>query len=196
MLHHTMQNHLARHVKALAAQPTGSLWDYVPEPRLHSVRSSINDIPGTCNVYGPCPCTQQANSDVIDPANEGRGEVELTLRCLGCGRFMHEDDVYPCMDCHETPFHLECLETHYERAHPRLQQADKEKERAEEGEILQQEADDAHSQWVDQMANLSKIATPLSHRIIGAAVALVSVVLAAESFWSSVGADAPLPLLQ
>ena len=160
------------------------------------VQSSINVTSSTCNVHGPGPCTQQEGSDDIDQVNKDRGEVELALRCLGCGRFMHEEDVYPCMDCHKMPFHLECLETHYERAHPRLQPAEKQKKRTEEEEILRQEADDAHSQWVDQMANLSEIATPISHRIIGAAVAFVSVVLASESFWSPVGADAPMPLLQ
>ena len=66
----------------------------------------------------------------------------------------------------------------------------------EEGEVLKQEADDACSQWVDQMTNLSKIAMPLGRRITSIVVALISVALAVEPFWSSAAADAPVPLLQ
>ena len=109
---------------------------------------------------------------------------------------MHRDDVYPCMDCFATPFHAACLELHYEREHPLPQQAHKQEEKTEEEEILQQEADDARSQWVDQMTNLSKIAMPLGRRITSIMVALVSVALAVESFWSPTAADAPVPLLQ
>ena len=103
------------------------------------------------------------------------------------------------MDCHATPFHLECLEPHYEQAHPRPQQAHKEKEKAEEEEILQQEADDARSQWVNHMTNLSRFAMPFgrrSFRIASIAVALVSVGLSAEPFWATTAADVPVPLLQ
>ena len=142
MFYHTMKDHLVRHVDALTARPTGSLWDYVPEPRLHVAQPLINDARVgvgqpefateacfVCNVFGPCPCTQAVNTGVVDPeedtmkANEDRGNAEAALRCLGCGRFMHRDDVYGCMDCPATPFHLECLEPHYEQAHPRPQQA-------------------------------------------------------------------------
>ena len=79
---------------------------------------------------------------------------------------------------------------------PRLQEAQEEKEQEEEEEILQREADDARSQWVDQMTNLSKIAMPFSRRITIYVVALVSVALAVESFWSPAAADSLLPLLQ
>ncbi len=109
---------------------------------------------------------------------------------------MHRDDTYPCMDCHAAPFHLECLKSHYDRCTARPQQAHKEKKKAEEEEILQQEADDARSQWVDQMTNLSKIAMPLGRKITSLVVALVSVALAVEPFWSSAAAEAPVPLLQ
>ena len=34
---------LARHVDALVVRPTGSLWDYVPEPRRQTARPLIND---------------------------------------------------------------------------------------------------------------------------------------------------------
>ena len=183
MFYHTMKDHLVRHVDALTARPTGSLWDYVPEPRLHAAQPLIND-------------AQPANTGGVDPADEGWGDAEDVLRCLGCERIMHRDDVYPCMDCHAIPFHLECLELHCDQAHSRPQQADKEKEKAEEEEILQQEADDARSQWVDQMTNLSKIAMPLGRRITSIVVALVSVALSVEPFWSSAAADAPVPLLQ
>ena len=100
------------------------------------------------------------------------------------------------MDCHATPFHLECLESHYDQCTSRPQQAHEEKKKAEEEEILQQEADDACSQWVDQMTNLSKIAMPLGRRIASIVVALVSVAFAVEPFWSSTAADTPVPLLQ
>ena len=109
---------------------------------------------------------------------------------------MHRDDVYPCMDCHASPFHLECLELHYDRCPARPQQAHKDKEKAEEKEILQEEADDARSQWVDQMATLSKITMPLSRRITSIVIALVSVALAVDPFWSPATADTPVSLLQ
>ena len=125
MFYHTMEDHLVRHVDALTARPTGSLWDYVPEPRLHTAQPLIND-------------AQPANTGVVDPANEGCGDAEDALRCLGCGRFMHrDDDVYPCMKCHATPFHFECLEPHCQQAHSRPQQVPKENERTKEEEILQ-----------------------------------------------------------
>ena len=109
---------------------------------------------------------------------------------------MYRICVYVCADCQATPFHLECLDKHCDHAHPRPRQELKEKEDAEEEEILQQEADDARSQWVNQMTNLSKIAMPLGRRITSIVVALVSVALAVEPFWSSAAADAPVPLLQ
>ena len=182
MFYHTMKDHLDRHVEALSPRPTGSLWDYVPEPRLHIARPLIND-------------AQPANEGVVDPDNEGFGEAAETIRCLGCGRFMHDHDVYPCLYCHATPFHLECLETHYEKTHPKPQEA-KKKEEAEEEEILQQEADEACSRWVDQMSNLANSAMPLGRKIASIVVALTSVWLACEPFWSPGAADAPVPLLQ
>ena len=104
---------------------------------------------------------------------------------------MHRDDVYPCMSCHATPFHLGCLEPHYEKAHPRPQHHIHLEE-----EILQEESDEARSQWVDQMTNLSNSAMPLGRKITSTMVALVSVGLAVGPFWSSVDADAPASLLQ
>ena len=111
------------------------------------------------------------------------------------GSFMHGDDVYPCMECQATPFHLECLEPHYQRAHPRPQEVPEKDVKAEE-EILQREADDARAQWVKQMTNLSKIAMPRGRKIAGIAAAIVSVVLAVEPFWSTAAAHAPVSLLQ
>ena len=183
MLYHTMKDHLTRHVDALTARPIGSLWDYVPEPRLHIAQPLIND-------------AQPANAGVVDPADEVEWFAEDALRCRGCERFMYRDDAYPCMDCHAAPFHLECLESHYDRCTARPRQAHKEKEKAEEEEILQQEADDACAQWVNQMTNLSKIAMPLGRRITSVVVALISVALAVEPFCSPAAADAPVPLLQ
>ena len=108
------------------------------------------------------------------------------------------------MNCHGTPFHLECLETHYEQAHPRPRRAGKErttvgkdKKVAEEEErILQREADDARSQWVNHTTNLSKIATPLSRKVTGVAIALAAVALVVEPLGPSITADAPMPLLK
>ena len=193
MFYHTMKDHLVRHVDALTARPTGSLWDYVPEPCLQTAPPLIND---ASIGMGNSDFEQQASSDVVDSANEDRDEAADTFRCLGCGQFMHSDEVYLCVDCPACPFHLLCLELHCSQAHPRPQEAYKEKEKAEEKEILQREADDAHSQWVDQMTNLSKIAMPSSRRITSYVVALVSVALAVGSFWSPAVADSPLPLLQ
>ena len=109
---------------------------------------------------------------------------------------MHHYDVRTCLHCLATPFHIECLESHYDQVHPEPQQARKEKEKAEEEEILQQEADDACAQWVDQMTNLSKIAMPLGRRITSVVVALISVALAVEPFWSPTVDDVPVSLLQ
>ena len=79
---------------------------------------------------------------------------------------------------------------------PRLQEAQEEKEQEEEEEVLQREADDARSQWADQMTNSSKIAMPPSRRITSCVVAFPSLALAVESFWTPAAADSPLPLLQ
>ena len=105
------------------------------------------------------------------------------------------DEVYPCMACQATPFHMECLELHYQRAHPRSHDVQDKEAKAEE-EILQQEADDARAQWVKQMTNLSKIAMPRGRKIAGIVAALVSVVLAVEPFWSTAAAHVPVSLLQ
>ena len=109
---------------------------------------------------------------------------------------MHHFDVRTCLHCLATPFHIGCLESHYAQAHPEPQEARKEKEKAEEEEILQQEADEACSQWVDQMTNLANSAMPLGRKIASIVVALTSVWLAFEPFWSPAAADAPVPLLQ
>ena len=66
----------------------------------------------------------------------------------------------------------------------------------EEEKILQREADDARSQWTDQMAKLSKTTMPLSRKVTSMVVALISVALAIEPFWSTAAADAPTSLLQ
>ena len=34
MLYHTVRDHLARHGQVVSVRPTGSFWDYIPEPRL------------------------------------------------------------------------------------------------------------------------------------------------------------------
>ena len=192
MFYHTMKDHLVRHVEAMTARPTGSLWDYVPEPRLQTTPPLINDASIGMN---HSDFEQQASSDVVDSANEDRDEAADTFQCLGCGE--HIDIAYLCLDCSACPFHLLCLELHCSQAHSRPQEAYKEKEKAEEEkEILQREADDAHSQWVDQMTNLSKIAMPSSRRITSYVVALISVALAVEPFWSSAAAEEPMPSLQ
>ena len=69
------------------------------------------------------------------------------------------------------------------------------KEKNEE-EILQQESDEARSQWVDQMTNISKSAMPRGRKITSILVALVSVGLAVGPFWSPDAADVPVLLLQ
>ena len=184
MFYHTTKDHLARHVEALSVRPTGSLWDYVPEPRLHAAQPQAND-------------AHAMNAGADDPADEGyftadEGDnADGVFRCLGCEKFMHQDEAYSCMECQATPFHIECLELHYDREHPRAQLPDKEKAQAEEEAILQQEAEEASAQWVDQMANLSKIVMPFNRKLASAVIALVSVGLAFEPFWSPTAADAP-----
>lgn len=34
MLYHTVKDHLGRHCQIVSVRPTGSIWDYIPEPRL------------------------------------------------------------------------------------------------------------------------------------------------------------------
>ena len=148
MLYHTMKDHLTRHVDALTARPTGSLWDYVPEPRLPTARQLIDD-------------ARSANSGVDDPADDGHDEA---------------------MD--------------YDHAHPEPRQVPKERKKSEEETILHQEANEACSQWVDQMTNLSKSAMPLGFKIASVVVALISVGLVAEPFWSPAAVDVPVSLLQ
>ena len=110
---------------------------------------------------------------------------------------MHYDNAYTCEDCQAAPFHFRCLKSHYDLCTARSQQVPGGKKKAEkEEEILQQEADDARVQWVDQMTNLSNIAMPLSRRIASIVVALISVALAVEPFWSPAAVDVPVPLLQ
>ena len=99
------------------------------------------------------------------------------------------------MECQATPFHLECLEPHYQKAHPRSKEVHEDDVKAEE-EILRKEADDARAQWVKQMTNLSKIAMPRGRKIAGIVAALVSVTMAVEPFWSTAAAHAPVSLLQ
>ena len=183
MLYHTMKDHLIRHVEVLTTRPTGSIWDYIPEPRLHDAQPPNND-------------AQPGDADFVNPEDMVERDPEGRIRCHGCGRFMHRDDVYPCMDCHMSPFHLECLEPHYDQCPARPQRAHKEKEKAEEKEILQEEAEDARSQWAYQMAKLSEITMPLSRKIASIAIALVSVALAVDPFWSPATANTPVSLLK
>ena len=98
--------------------------------------------------------------------------------------------------CFSGPFHMGCLDSHCNRQHPQPKEVYEKEDKADEERILQQEAEDARSQWVEQMTNLSKIATPLSRKITSMVVALVSVALAFEPLWSTVVADAPVLLLQ
>ena len=98
--------------------------------------------------------------------------------------------------CHAYPFHEECLEVHYARAHPRPQPAREKESKVKEEEVLQQESDEARAQWVRQMTNVSQCATPLGRKITGIAIGLVSLGLAVGPSWSPAAADAPVPLLQ
>jgi len=176
MLYRTTKDHLNRHVEALTAQPTNSLWDYVPEPRLHSAQPLINDArirmrnPDfaleacfTCNVFGPCLCTQQTSSGDVNSSDE---------------------------DCENV------AGSYYYRAHPQPPEAQKNKEDAEDDELLERDADDARSQWVEQMTNLTKIAMPLGRKITSTIIALIAVAFAVEPCWSSASTDVPGSLLQ
>ena len=191
MFYYTMKDHLVRHVDALTARPTGSLWDYVPEPRLQTTPPLIND---ASIGMSDSDFNQQESSDVVDSINEDREEASDTFQCLGCGE--HIDIAYLCLDCSACPFHLRCLELHCSQTHSRPHVV-KDKEKAEEEkEILQGEADAARSQWVDQMDKVSKTAMPLSYRIVNTVVVLVAVGLVVEPYWSPAAADVPVPLLQ
>ena len=118
------------------------------------------------------------------------------MRCLGCGKFIHRDDSYSCMECFVDPWHLGCLEYHYRRDHPRPQQANNDNEKTEEEDVLEKEAEDARAQWVDQMTSLSKMTVPLGRKIVSTAAAIVSVALVLEQVWLSDAADSPMSLLQ
>ena len=65
-----------------------------------------------------------------------------------------------------------------------------------EQEFLHQENEEARTQWVDHVTNLSKCATPLRRKATSIVVALVSVGLAVGSFWSPTAADVSVSLLQ
>ena len=43
------------------------------------------------------------------------GPKRHTLRCRDCGEYMAMIDAFPCMRCFLTPFHMECLESHYSK---------------------------------------------------------------------------------
>ena len=198
MLYRTVKAHLNCHVEALSPRPTGSLWDYVPEPRLPDVTQPLpNDIcAGRVQPNAPDTGTVEEEED-IQTDEEKCDDAKATLKCLGCGRFMHKDDVYPCMyaGCRASPFHLECIELHYERAHP-LPQQKAECEGPNEEDVLTRESVEARSQWVDQMTNLSKISMPLGRKLVSAAVVLVSMGLAVGPFWSPAVVDTHVSFLQ
>ena len=65
MFYHTMKDHLVRHVGVFTDRPTGSLWDYIPEPRPHAAQPLINN---------------EVNPGIVDPINEVRGEAEAHPR--------------------------------------------------------------------------------------------------------------------
>ena len=97
--------------------------------------------------------------------------------------------------CHATPFHFECIEVHYERAHPRSQQ-EAEWEGQKEGYILSQESVEARTQWVDQMMKIKRSPMPFRRKLISFAVAFASVVFVVGPSWSPAAVGTPVPLLQ
>ena len=79
MFYHTTKDHLARHVEALSVRPTGSLWDYVPEPRLHAAQPQAND-------------AHAMNAGADDPADEGyftADEGDNAVLCEECSQGQH-----------------------------------------------------------------------------------------------------------
>ena len=80
-------------------------------------------------------------------------------------------------------FHLECLEGHYHRAHPRAQRK-LISEVPDEERVLAQESAVARTQMMDHVANFTKKSMPLGRKCASIAVALVSMGLAVGSFWS------------
>ena len=97
--------------------------------------------------------------------------------------------------CHATPFHLECIELHYERAHP-LPQREAEWKGSKEEDVLTQESVEARSQWVDRMTNISGTPMPLGRKLVSAAVVLVSMGWVVGPFWSPAVADTYVSFLQ
>ena len=91
MFYYTAKDHLVRHVDALSAQPTGSLWDYVPEPRLHAAQLLIND--ARVGMGHPNTGVVEPEEDAMQ-ASRDRGYAEGALRCLGCGISMRRAEVY------------------------------------------------------------------------------------------------------
>ena len=110
---------------------------------------------------------------------------------------MHRDDVYPCMNagCHATPFHLECLEEHYQKCRP-LPPQEAEENLPDEEDMLAKESVEAHSQLVDRMINISKISMPRGSKLASIAVALVSMGFAVGPFWSADAPDTHVSFLQ
>ena len=107
-------------------------------------------------------------------------------RCTLCGGYANVP-FYNCNFCDASPSY------HHGRCCYWSPKQTKEKN---EEEILQQESDEARSQWVDQMTNISKSAMPRGRKITSILVALVSVGLAVGPFWSPDAADVPVLLLQ
>ena len=71
-------------------------------------------------------CTRGEVSSLQDHAQPGidqgqtvpeDGPKRNALRCRDCGRYMAMIDAFPCMRCFGTPFHLECLENHYDKCY-------------------------------------------------------------------------------
>ena len=62
MLYHTVKDHLQRHVPVLSSRPTGSLWDFVPEPPRRT--EGDNSQPHETSVADP------ANADIKQEEGE------------------------------------------------------------------------------------------------------------------------------
>ena len=112
--------------------------------------------------------------------------AQSLLVCHSCGRFVKEDHVLQCVfpECHAMTFHLECLEGHYHRAHPRAQRK-LISEVPDEERVLAQESAVARTQMMDQVASFTKKTMPLWCKYVSIAVALVSVGVAVGPPWSS-----------
>ena len=197
MLCYTIKLHLRMHVEPCSPDPRGSLWDFIPEPRLQVTEypetggTQVEAVEDEASGYMTCEEEEDAaarQSEYNDASSAVKSPARAlnVLKCHSCERFVKEDYAHQCVfpECRTLSFHLECLEGHYHRAHPRAQRR-LISDVPDEERVLAQESAVARAQMMDQVASFTRKKTPLWCKYVSIAVALVSVGAAVGPPWSS-----------